>query len=83
MKEIGYEMPGQVRKQLRPDMLNGVDIVISIVGKEDLPEYATGIPILRCWRVADPHGMSIEGTRGVRDKIRAFVEDLVKELAEP
>ena len=39
MREIGYEMPGAVRKFVTEDMANDADKIISFKSFDELPEY--------------------------------------------
>lgn len=78
MREIGYEMPGAVRKLVTEDMANNADKIISFKPLDELPEYLQARKIdIEFWNVPDPRHQSIEFHRKVRDDIKDRVTKLV------
>lgn len=78
MREIGYEMPGAVRKFVTEDMANDADKIISFKSFDELPEYLQAREAdIEFWDVPDPRHQSIQFHRKVRDDIKDRVAKLV------
>jgi protein-tyrosine-phosphatase len=80
MREFGYDLSKQSRKQLTPSIVEGTDIVVSMVDLAELPDYLRNLSSLRYWSVKDPRYESSESQRMIRDQIKGLVEELVFEL---
>lgn len=80
MNEVGIDVSGNIRQQLTPEMVAAADKVILVVDERDpLPDYVIDNPKVMKWEVLDPKGQSLEFTRQVRDQIRKYVNEFVRE----
>ncbi|MEM3402414.1 MAG: arsenate reductase ArsC [Candidatus Hadarchaeales archaeon] len=78
MREVGIDISGAKPKLLTPEMLEGVDRVITMgcaVGDVCPATIST-----EDWSLEDPAGKPIEKFREIRDKIEEKVKRLVAEL---
>ncbi len=81
MGEVGINISHQEPKLLTPNMLEGVDRVITMgCGAEGVCP-ASFVPT-EDWQLEDPEGKSIEEVRRIRDGVKARVEALIKELGK-
>ncbi len=78
MSEVGFDISGRVPQRWTSDMLQMVDVVVSMGCGDDCPV----VPGTRRvdWDLADPAGQPIEVVREVRDEIRDHVAALLGEL---
>ncbi len=78
MSEVGIDISGRVPQRWTSDMLQMVDVVVSMGCGDDCPV----VPGTRRvdWDLADPAGQPIEVVREVRDEIRDHVAALLGEL---
>ncbi len=79
MNEIGIDVSHGVSKPLTQKIFDEADIVVSMIGKEWLPEYARHSRKVRYWHVDDPEHMTHAGKARTRDKIYSRVKRLIKE----
>lgn len=70
MAELGYDLSGQKRKQLTPEMVEEADKVVVITKKEDLPDYVKNYPNLVFWDVEDAVNTSYGFHCKIRDQIK-------------
>ncbi len=79
MREIGIDISRRKPKMLTPEMLEGVDRVITMgCGAEGVCP-ASFVPT-EDWQLDDPSGKPIEQVRQIRDEVKARVDGLIKEL---
>ena len=81
MEEVGIDISTRVPQRWTTDMLQSVDVVVSMGCGDDCPV----LPGTRRveWELDDPAGQPIEMVRGVRDDIRGRVAALLAELGVP
>lgn len=79
MREAGIDISHQRPKMLTLEMLQGAERVITMgcSVKEACP--ATRVPS-EDWELDDPQGKPLAELRRIRDRIKAKVEELLKEL---
>lgn len=80
MDEIGFELRNNIAKLLNTEMLNGVDIVISMINPELLPKLINKQYKIIYWDIKDMCGESLAIYRNTRDQIQKNVQNLVKEI---
>ncbi len=89
MAEVGIDISGQESTRLTPDILEDVDLVVTVCGHADehCPVLPAGIRKLH-WPLADParaRGSDeavMDVFRACRDEIRQRVEGLIDELTK-
>jgi arsenate reductase len=79
MAEIGIDIARQFPKPWTDEVLDAVDVVVTMGCGDECPYY----PDKRYldWQLADPAGEGIGAVREIRDEIEQRVRDLVRELA--
>ena len=80
MAELGYDLSKETRRQLTPEIAHESDKIIVLNEKEDLPPYLRDSPKLIFWDVEDAKGTSYDFHVKIRDQIKGFVEELVREI---
>jgi arsenate reductase len=77
MSEVGIDLSGVQPVELTGRMLTDLDFLVTL----GCPERCPTIPISRRqdWRIRDPHGLSVDVVREIRDEIHALVKDLIRE----
>jgi protein-tyrosine-phosphatase len=78
MNEVGIDISKFVPQKYNDDLLNAVDVVITM-GCGDTCPYIPGKRNIDCPH-DDPKGKSIEDVRRIRDEIKAHVTDLLAQL---
>jgi arsenate reductase (thioredoxin) len=78
MKEVGVDVSNRARKQLTPDMLEGVDKIISMAEPRTYPDWLKTDPRLEEWNIEDAKAKDLNTTRRIRDEIAAKVKTLVR-----
>ena len=79
MKEVGLDISKQHPKMLTPEMVEGVDRVITMgCGVENICP-ATWVPT-EDWGLEDPEGEPLQKVREIRDEIEAKVKALIEKL---
>jgi protein-tyrosine-phosphatase len=78
MAELGIEIANQKPKILTPEAVQQSDVVITM-GCGDACPYYPG-KRYEDWVLEDPAGQGLETVRGIRDEIRARVEQLLAEI---
>ncbi len=75
MKEVGIDLSGAVPRLLTDEIAREAAMLITMGCGEACP----AVPGLRRedWPLQDPKGKSIEIVRGIRDDVRARVEELI------
>ena len=79
MEEIGIPMTGHRPKPLTPDMLQDVDLVITMGCSAEGMCPASFVQT-DDWNLVDPKDKPIEEIRNIRDEIKRRVAVLVKDL---
>lgn len=80
MSEIGIDIVSAQPTQWTTNMLDAVDVVVTM-GCGDACPYIAGKKYID-WPIADPAGKDLAVVRQIRDEIRQRVEQLIAELAE-
>ena len=79
MNEMGLDISKQQPKMLTPELIDNVDMVVSMgCGVENVCP-ATFVPT-DDWGLEDPEGKPIQKVREIRDEIEAKVKALIEEL---
>ncbi len=78
MAEVGIDISSRTPQRWTPEMLQSVDVVVSMGCGDDCP-VVPGTRRIE-WELDDPAGQPIEMVREVRDDIRGRVEGLLGEL---
>lgn len=83
--DLGYDIRGNVRKQLTQELLEKVDMAVVILSRQEieryLPDYMSKSKKVRFWRISmSPTNTDIEERASVVIEIKNRVEDLVKEV---
>ena len=78
MAEVGIDITNQQPKKWTDDMVQEVDVIISMGCGDTCPVY-TGKRYLD-WEIDDPAGQEIEMVRVVRDQIEERVRRLLSEI---
>ena len=78
MNEVGIDISKFVPQKYNDDLLNAVDVVITM-GCGDTCPYIPGKRYID-WPLDVPKGKSIEDVRRIRDEIKAHVTDLLAQL---
>lgn len=79
MAEVGIDITGAVPQMLSTDSVQESDVVITM-GCGDACPFFPG-KRYEDWALTDPAGQPLEVVRGVRDDIRARIEQLLSEIA--
>ncbi|MBI4304349.1 MAG: arsenate reductase ArsC [Chloroflexi bacterium] len=79
MREVGIAISHQKPKLLTLDMLESADRVITMGCDVEESCPASFVPT-EDWGLEDPSGKPLEKVRQIRDKIKAQVEELLKQL---
>jgi arsenate reductase len=78
MRELGIDLEGRKPRRLSEDMVEDVDVVVTMGCGDECP-YIPGKRYID-WDLRDPKGLPIEQVREIRDEIARRVEELVGEL---
>ena len=78
MAEVGIDITDQQPKKWTDDMVQEVDVIISMGCGDTCPVYPGKRYI--DWEIDDPAGQEIETVRVVRDQIERYVRELLAEL---
>ena len=78
MAEVGIDITNQQPKKWTDDMVQEVDVIISMGCGDTCPVYPGKRYI--DWEIDDPAGQEIEMVRVVRDQIERHVRELLAEL---
>jgi arsenate reductase (thioredoxin) len=74
MREDGMDISNHTIKQLKPTMLNNVDMVVALCSKEKCPGFLTKSEShIKFLEIEDPVDASLEHLRVIRNKIKALV----------
>ena len=79
MKEVGIDIGLSKPKQLKPEMLQDVDKVITMGCGVEEACPAVRVPS-EDWGLPDPRGKSVEEIRKIRDEINGRVAKLLQEI---
>ena len=77
MREVGIDISSKRPKMLTPEMLDGVDKVVTMGCGLEGACPATFVTS-EDWQLEDPEGKPIEKVREVRDEVEAKVKELIK-----
>ncbi len=80
MREEGIDLSDRTPREVTPDELREVDLVITMGCSAEDVCPATWGGESRDWDLDDPHGRSVEEVREIRDEVRRRVSDLFDEL---
>ena len=80
MAEAGVDISSNRPQLWTEAMVRDVDVVVSMGCGDECPVYP-GTRRLD-WQLEDPAGQGVEMVRGVRDKIRTLVEELLEDLLD-
>ena len=78
MSEINIDISGYTRQPLTEELARRYDVVVSMVNKNDTPNWLLASEHYVHWDVSDPRGQDFETTAKVRDDIRSRVAGLIK-----
>lgn len=80
LDEEGIDVRSNIRKQLKPSMMETSDKVIGIFDESnelDAESIKAGEGVYDIvWNVPDPKGTDLETHRAVKDQIKAFVQEM-------
>jgi protein-tyrosine-phosphatase len=79
MKKEGFDVSENVRKQLKPEMLNKFDKIIVMAESEIVPDYLKGRKNVEFWDIKNPKGMNKEEHNKVVRQIKDLVKRFIKE----
>jgi arsenate reductase (thioredoxin) len=80
MQEAGLTIARKKPRRLTPELLEGVDMAITMGCGEDAACPSAWIQTVD-WALEDPAGKPLEQVRKIRDEIRHKVEQLIKQIA--
>ena len=80
MKEMGIDVSQNVRNQFTPEMLDTADKVIVMSEPENTPFFLSQSEKAIFWDVPDTYNQNLEFVRGIRDKFKVLVSDLIMSL---
>ena len=80
MAEVGVDISSNRPQLWTEAMVRDVDVVVSMGCGDECPVYP-GTRRLD-WQLEDPAGQGVEMVRGVRDKIRILVGELLEDLLD-
>jgi protein-tyrosine-phosphatase len=78
MNEVGIDIAGYVPQKFNDELLNAVDVVVTM-GCGDTCPFIPGKKYID-WPLDDPKGRPLEEVRVIRDQIRANVAELLAQL---
>ena len=78
MKDEGIDVSNNLRKQLKPEMLNKFDKIIVMAEPEVIPDYLINKDHVEFWTVKDPKGMDKKEHEKVVKQIKNLVRDFIK-----
>ena len=78
MKEEGVNISRNVRNQLTPEMLKEADKVIVMSEPENTPSFLSQSEKAILWNVPDTYNQNLEFVRGIKNKIKILVSDLIE-----
>jgi arsenate reductase len=78
MSEVGIDIVSTQPKRWTMEMLNAVDVVVTM-GCGDACPYIAGKQYID-WPIADPAGQDLVVVRQIRDEIRQRVEQLIADV---
>jgi arsenate reductase len=81
MREVGLDISLKKPRLLTPELLDGVDMAVTMGCGEDAACPAAWVKT-QDWALEDPSGKPLETVRKIRDEIKARVEKLISELLE-
>jgi arsenate reductase (thioredoxin) len=79
MREVGIDLAGRTPRKVNAEMLACADVVISM-GCDDPAVCDYPGRKAEDWGIPDPSGKPIDEVRGIRDLLRARVEELALRL---
>jgi arsenate reductase (thioredoxin) len=79
MSEAGIDISQKIPRLLTPEMMDGIDRVITMGCGEDTACPASWVKT-EDWELEDPAGKSVSEVRKIRDEIERRVKLLLKEL---
>ena len=76
LAEIGVGVDGQSSKPLRPEDLNGADLIVNLTGRSSESVFRGDRNKVEDWKVSDPYGEDLDVYRHIRDEIEGRVREL-------
>lgn len=80
MKELGYDLSKNIRKQVTPEMAEEAEKIIMMDKQKDVPAFLKGSNKIIYWDVEDASGTSLDFHCQIRDQIKNLVEKLIEEI---
>jgi len=80
MRQLGFDLSKNVRKQLTPSMVNEADKIIIMDEEKNLPDYLKESSEKTFWDVEDAVGTSLELHCKIRDQIKMLVKQLINDI---
>jgi protein-tyrosine-phosphatase len=77
MDSVGIDVRNNVRTQLRKEMLDDYDLVVSMAQKEYTPEWLSKHPKYRYWDVKDPGGRDYKATEDALHLIQNHLKSVL------
>jgi arsenate reductase len=78
MRELGVDLSERVPRKLTPELVEGVDVVVTM-GCGDQCPYLPGKRYID-WDLPDPSGQQLDQVRRTREQISHHVRQLIQEL---
>ena len=75
MREVGFDLSKQTRKQLTPELAKVANKIIVMDEKGNLPDYLLGSGKVTFWDIEDAAGTDLAFHRKIRDQIKNLVEN--------
>jgi len=80
MANEGFDLSGNVSKQLTAEMADDADRIIALCPKENLPDYILHSDKAVFESIRFPTPMTYDSFIQVKDEVKQFVEKLVREI---
>jgi arsenate reductase len=80
MREVGLDISGRRPRLLTPELLEGVDMAVTMGCGDDAACPAAWVKTVD-WQLDDPAGQPLEKVRQIRDEIRRKVTQLLAGLS--
>ena len=79
MKEEGFDLSNETRKQVTKEMAEEADKII-LITNEDVPDYLKNKPKVTFWDIPDGKELDYDFHLMIQGMIKEKVEELVKEI---
>ena len=81
MKERGFDLTNNTRKQLTQTMLDENDMVVALFKKDEAPDWLARVLKVEYWYIADPSGKPMDDHRIMINEVNQRVNDFVRRIA--